>query len=72
MHIYDFIYVRTINGGELVLNRSQISSIYSDKGHQHSTITMINGSTFDVPGTADDIFCSDIGGILLKEDPSEE
>ena len=61
----DFVCLEGINGEEVVLQRSQISSINSAKGQNISTIIMINGTEFDVVGNAQHLMMYEIGTKML-------
>lgn len=61
----DFVILEGINGEEVVLQRSQISSINSAKGQNISTIIMINGTEFDVVGNAQHLMMYEIGTKML-------
>ena len=60
--IGDFVKFETMSEGEeLVLQRSEISSINSGAGSQVSTIRMRNGDEFEVKGNANYLIMYEIG-----------
>ena len=61
----DFVILEGSNGEEIVLQRSQISSINSEKSQNISTIIMINGTEFDVVGNAKYLMMQEIGTRML-------
>ena len=61
----DFVCLEGINGEEVVLQRSQISSINSAKDQNISTIIMINGTEFDVVGNAQHLMMYVIGTKMV-------